>query len=99
MHAHFIDRTRLVISGEVKTLDNYTEIRNLIQDFIASGEKVLVVEVIDSMMITSAIIGYFTKIIHLDGIRMTMIVHNQRLYELLQDLNLIKMFNVKKEIF
>lgn len=97
MKVEFIDKFRLRITGEVKSLDNYSEIKKVIQGFIDTGEKTLVIDIADSMMITSSIIGYFTKIIHADGIRLSIIVHSDRLYELLEDLNLVVMFNVRKE--
>ncbi|MGE4319059.1 MAG: hypothetical protein AB7E96_09190 [Deferribacterales bacterium] len=98
MKIEFADKNRIIITGDVKSLDNYSEIRKSIQEFIDTGEKYLTVDIADSMIITSSLIGYFTKIIHADGIKLTIVVHSERLYDLLEDLNLTAMFNVKKEI-
>lgn len=98
MKIEFTDKHRMKIIGEVKSLDNYAEIKRVIQGYIETGEKILIIDIVDSMMITSSIIGYFTKIIHADGMKLSIIVHGERLYELLEDLNLVVMFNVRKEI-
>ncbi len=50
------------------------------------------------MTITSSIIGLFTKTVHGDGLKIKLLVHSDRLYNLLEDLNLITIFNVSKKI-
>jgi type IV secretory pathway ATPase VirB11/archaellum biosynthesis ATPase len=95
MHIAFPNKNTMLLSGEVRTIENYTDIKNAVLSFIATGEKVLIIEITDSMTITSAIIGFFTKIIHRDGINLSLLVHDNRLYSLLEDLNLIKLFNVR----
>lgn len=94
MRIELKDCRTMTITGEVKSLDCYAEIKKNVQQIVDSGEESITIEVIDSMMITSSIIGYFTKIIHADGVKLNMVVHSSRLYELLEDLNLVKMFNV-----
>lgn len=84
----------MVVTGDVKNLDCYTEIKKAIQSCLDAGEKNITVEILDSIMITSSIIGYFTKLIHADGVKLNIVVQSERLYSLLTDLNLVKMFNV-----
>ncbi|MCD8553724.1 hypothetical protein [Seleniivibrio sp.] len=95
MHIEFPGKNTMRISGEVNTIENYTEIKDSILKFISSCEKELIIEITDSMTMTSSIIGFFTKIIHRDGINLSLLVHDRRLYGLLEDLNLIKLFNVR----
>ncbi|MGE4267789.1 MAG: hypothetical protein AB7F25_10170 [Deferribacterales bacterium] len=95
MHIEFPGKNTMRLSGEVNTIENYTEIKDSILKFITTGEKELIMEITDSMTITSSIIGFFTKIIHRDGINLSLLVHDRRLYSLLEDLNLIKLFNVR----
>jgi hypothetical protein len=90
------NKNTIRLRGEVRTIENYTEIKTSVTNFIASGEKDLIIEITDSMTITSSIIGFFTKIIHRDGINLSLLIHDQRLYSLLEDLNLIKLFNVRR---
>jgi hypothetical protein len=89
------NKNTIRLRGEVRTIENYTEIKTAVTSFIASGEKDLIIEITDSMTITSSIIGFFTKIIHRDGINLSLLIHDQRLFSLLEDLNLIKLFNVR----
>lgn len=85
----------MVVTGEVKNLDCYSEIKKTVQECVDSGERDITIEMVDSMMITSSIIGYFTKLIHADGVRISLVVYSERLFSLLEDLNLVEMLNVK----
>lgn len=86
----------LVINGEMKTIEDYTEIKNALNDIISKGLDSVTIEVKESMTITSSIIGLFTKTVHGDGLKIKLMVHSDRLYNLLEDLNLIAVFNVCK---
>lgn len=86
----------LVIEGEMKTIENYTEIKNALTNIIAQGGKSVTIIIKDSMTITSSIIGLFTKTVHGDGLKIYLQVHSDRLFNLLEDLNLIAVFNVTK---
>lgn len=86
----------LIIEGEMKTIENYTEIKNALNNLINQGMESVIIEVQDSMTITSSIIGLFTKTVHGDGLKIKLHVHSERLYNLLEDLNLIAVFNVTK---
>jgi hypothetical protein len=86
----------LVISGEMKTIEDYTAIKNALANVIAGGADFVTLEIVDSMTITSSIIGLFTKTVHGDGLKIYLKIYNDRLYNLLEDLNLINIFNVSK---
>jgi hypothetical protein len=90
------DSETLAIEGEMKTIEDYTAIKSALSKVIADGRQSINIEVVDSLTITSSIIGLFTKVIHGDGLKLSMTVHSDRLYNLLEDLNLITIFGVKK---
>ncbi len=77
-----------VIKGNVdsdkfkKSIDECGEITHL---------EILISE---SFSITSTIIGYLSKKSAIQGVRILMKVKDQRLYEILDELNLLEMFNV-----
>ena len=56
----------------------------------------VVVHLMDSISITSAVIGYFTKLVVKDNIRVELYVRDEDLYALLNDLNLVELLDVKK---
>jgi len=82
------ENNTLVITGEMKTIENY--------ETINQGAESVTIEVKDSLTITSSIIGLFTKTVHGDGLKINLVIHSDRLYNLLEDLNLIVVFNVQK---
>jgi len=86
----------LIINGEMKTIEDYTGLKNALNTIINQGGESVTIEIKDSMTITSSIIGLFTKTVHGDGLKIKLVVHSDRLYNLLEDLNLITIFNVTK---
>jgi len=86
----------LIIKGEMKTIEDYTSIKTALTEMLSTGTELLTIEIKDSMTITSSIIGLFTKTVHGDGMKISLAVHNDRLYNLLEDLNLIGIFKVRK---
>lgn len=86
----------LIITGEMKTIEDYTSIKTSLNNAINQGMTHIVIDIKDSLTITSSIIGLFTKTVHGDGLKISLIIHKDRLYNLLEDLNLITVFNVKK---
>jgi len=86
---------KIVIEGNIKSISDFHEIKSIVDEVIESTKN-LDILIRDSFSITSSVIGYFNKIIHKDGINLTLTVTDTRLYELLEDLNLIALFHVKK---
>jgi len=82
-----------VITSCIKSVSDFQEIKTTIDAI--SGTSINL-EIIDSFSITSSVIGYLNKLIHKDGITIHMSVSDSRLYELLNDLSLISLFNVRK---
>jgi len=89
---------KVKIVGNVKSLSHYDEIKNSVDTVISNRkkDKDVIVELVDSISLTSSVIGYFnfTKIVNKDGINLKVLVNDERLYELLNDLGLVSLFQV-----
>ena len=83
----------VTIEGNIKSVSDFQEIKSTID---AINDKSITLIIKDSFAITSSVIGYLNKLIHKDGVTIHMSVHDSRLYDLLNDLNLISLFNVRK---
>lgn len=81
--------------GNIKTIADFNDIKNNV-GAVALKHNSIVVDVKNSLSLTSAVIGYFTKLALKDKIRMQVNVGDGRLYELLDDLCLVSVFNLKK---
>lgn len=84
-----------IIRGNIKSVNDYQNIKAAI-DAIVERHQTLVIEIKDSISITSSIIGYFTKLVQKEGVDMSIKVGDVSLMELFDDLNLIRLFKVKK---
>ena len=84
------------IEGNIKSIGDLQKIKYCL-DNITSQNKSITIKIINSISITSSVIGYLTKLIYKDKIHITMSVKDERLYYLLDELNLISQFNVQKD--
>ena len=85
----------VVITGNIKSVRDYQKIKESVDALIAAN-KSIVIEIKDSISITSSIIGYFTKLVQKEGIDMSIKVWDASLMELFDDLNLVTLFDVRK---
>ena len=85
----------VTIKGNIKSVKDFQEIKTTV-DGIKADNKDITVNVIDSISITSSVIGYFNKLILKDKIAIQMNIGNAKLMELLSDLNLTSVFKAKK---
>jgi len=83
------------ISGNIKSINDFQAIKTTI-DSLKTSHEALIIHIVDSISITSSVIGYFNKIILKDGIELRLQVGNEQLIELFDDLNLSTLFNVRK---
>ena len=90
-----LDANTLTIVGNIKSVSDYQEIKSAI-DSLVNNHKQIVLEIKDSLSITSSVIGYLNKIILKDGIHIEMRIGDAQLLELLEDLNLKSVFNARK---
>ena len=90
-----IDNATVTIEGNIKSVDDFQQIKTHIDPLIKLHNSI-VIHIPDSLSITSSVIGYFMKLIHKEGIHLTLKVGDERLFNLLEDLNLINEFNVTR---
>jgi CxxC motif-containing protein len=85
----------ITISGNIKSVNDYQNIKRVI-DSVVDSHTSIVVEIKNSISITSSIIGYFTKLVQKEGVDLSIKVGDVSLMELFDDLNLVTLFKVKK---
>jgi len=85
----------VTIKGNIKSVNDYQAIKSTI-DSIVQTQDSIVIDIKDSISITSSIIGYFTKLVQKEGIDLSIKVGNASLFELLEELNLVGLFKVRK---
>jgi len=90
------DDSLITIVGNIKSVSDYTDIQGHLQSVMSNGSGSITIKVVDSISITSSVIGIFLKIIKKDGIALTVQVGNKHLYDLLNELNLLAVFNVRQ---
>jgi len=84
----------ITITGNIKSINDFQSIKQSI-DNIVSQHKQINIYVVDSLSITSSVIGYLNKLVLKDSIDINMRVGNEQLLHLLDDLNLISTFKAK----
>lgn len=82
------------IDGNIKSISDFQNIKNTM-DSITAKHKKLVVNINDSISITSSVIGYFNKLILKDNIDLELNVASKQLIELFDDLSLTAAFKVR----
>lgn len=86
--------SELLITGNIKSIDDYTVIKDKIQSMIANGIVELTLNIPESFSMPSSVIGYLLKLKQKENIRLRMFVGDHRLHTLLNDLNLVSEFGV-----
>ena len=81
------------VDGVIKTINDSQMLVNAIKDAARNGS--VVIKVNDSFSLPSTVIGELLKIKD-NGVNVTLEVKDEILYELLDDLNLVSTFNVRK---
>jgi len=85
----------VTITGNIKSIGNLQTIKTCLDDMVQNNSSITL-KVVDSISITSSVIGYLTKLVHKDNIHINMNVGDKRLYDLLDELSLVSTFNVKR---
>lgn len=88
--------SEIIISGNIKNTTDYQAIKDNVNELIKSGSKSIIVKTPESFSMTSSVIGFFIKVIFQDKVPIHVYVKDDRLYSLLEDLNLIDTFKVQK---
>ena len=87
----------ITITGNIKSISDFAKIKSLV-DNVTSQHKNIVVNIVNSLSVTSSVIGYFNKLILKDKINVKMNVGSEQLINLLDDLNLTSTFKAKKNL-
>ena len=88
--------SEIVITGNIKNTSDYQSIKDNVNALVQSGAKSIIVKTPESFSMTSSVIGFFIKVIFQDKVSIHVYLKDDRLYSLLEDLNLIETFKVKK---
>ena len=88
--------SEIVITGNIKNTADYKMIKDNVSACIQGGSKSIIVKTPESFSMTSSVIGFFIKVIFQDKVPIHVYVKDDRLYSLLEDLNLIETFKVQK---
>jgi len=86
---------RVSITGNIKSVGDFQSIKTTL-DSLKTSHKEIIIELKESISITSSVIGYFNKLVLKDKINLHLKVSNAQLMILLDDLNLSSIFKVQK---
>ena len=84
----------ILITGNIKSISDFQTIKQS-TDAVVKNHKNITLKILDSLSMTSSVIGYLNKLVLKDEIQINMQIGNEQLMNLLRDLNLISTFNVK----
>jgi len=82
------------VEGNIKSLEDFEKIKYTIEEIMPT--KSITLNLKDSISITSSVIGYLTKLVNVDGIEVYLNIKTQELYDLLRDLDLDKVFHIRR---
>lgn len=88
--------TEITISGNIQSIEDYQAIKDGVGSILNKGSKSIILKIPDSLSMPSSVIGFLLKIVHVDSVTITVLIKDERLYNLLEVLNLVSVLNVKK---
>jgi hypothetical protein len=89
--------TQINIEENIKSLNDNDVIKVAIEDaWNENPDKTIELHIKDSFIITSSVIGFIIKFIKKDKIPISIYISNNELYDMMNDMNLIKTMNIKK---
>ena len=83
------------IDGNIKTISDFQKIKTHL-DGVVNDHKTIIINILNSLSITSSVIGYLNKLVLKDNISIQMKIGDNQLLQLLDDLDLITTFNAKR---
>jgi len=90
-----IHSNRVIIEGNMKSIDDFQMIKSAV-DVLTATRKDIYIEIVDSLSITSSIIGYLNKLVLQDSIKIQLLAKSEQLLLLLDDLGLSQTFRAKR---
>lgn len=88
--------SQVEIKGNIKTPENYMAIKEHVQRIVDKGTNDIQFIIEDSLSMTSSVIGYLMKLVNVDKVQINMQIRDKRLIELMEELDLVRLFGVKK---
>ena len=85
----------VTIKGNIKSVSDYQTIKSAI-DNMKNNHTSITLNIVDSISMTSSVIGYLNKLVLKDDVKVNINIGNSQLMELFEDLNLVSLFHVKK---
>ena len=85
----------LIISGNMKSIEDSTKIKESVIALKKDGTNSVVLRIQDSFSMTSTVIGFLMKLVNVDKVRVSLIIGDQRLYQLLDELCLVQVLNAR----
>ena len=83
----------ITVYGNIKKITDSQELQNYIDD-VVQDHTTITLHLVDSISMSSSIIGYLNKLVLKDKIELQLKVGNSQLVDLLEDLHLTSMFHV-----
>jgi hypothetical protein len=91
------ESVEVVVTGTIKTVANTQAIKDAILTAHMDHPDIPIhLNLQDSFIITSSLIGFLIKVIKMDKYTLILNVGSPELYEMLEDMNLIEIMNVRK---
>ncbi|MDD2652035.1 MAG: hypothetical protein PHX44_03175 [Sulfurimonas sp.] len=87
----------VTITGNIKTIADFQSIKQTVDGVVAT-HKLVTINIVDSLSITSSVIGYLNKLVLKDKVDVRLIVGNEELFNLLDDLNLVSTFKAYRSM-
>lgn len=84
----------VILEGNIKTIGDFQAIKHVLDEMILDISTINIL-LLDSISITSSIIGYLTKLVHKDKVNINLSVGNKELVVLLDDLGLSDLLHVR----
>ena len=85
----------IVITGNIKSIEDSIQIKETISAVLRQGSANVFLRIKDSFSMTSTVIGFLMKLVNYDKVQLSLVVGDNRLYVLLEELNLLRIFNVR----
>lgn len=96
MDIEIINDSEIVIKGHIAKMENYFGLKKSLKTLIENGANSINIKIPDSVTITSSAVGLFLRTINEDNVKISLFVGNDNLYNLLDSLKMLEVFNVKR---
>lgn len=84
----------VVLEGNIKTIGDFQAIKQILDEMILDATTINII-LLDSISITSSVIGYLTKLVHKDKMNISLSIENKELVSLMDDLGLTDLLHVR----